>query len=259
MSLGKQINMAVMRRSVKQKVVGAAAVAALLAAASVAAVSATGQSNPPRHKHPHGLYAHRARAYDLAVAGEYLGLSATQLSSELAAGQSLAQIAGATSGKSAAGLTEALVAAHRAKLAAAGAKLPKRVAAEVNRAGGPGGARAAGIARGAHRRSAGARIAALFASPRRHGAVAAQYLGLAPAELESALHSGKTLAQVVEATPGKSQAGLIAALESARRSRVAAAASAGRISPAREAERLARLHKRVEAFVQRSFAGAGSP
>lgn len=252
--------MAVMQRSVKQKVVGAAAVAVLLAAGSIAAVSATGQSNPPRHRHAHERRAHRARAHDLAVAGEYLGLSTTQLSSELASGKTLAQIAGATSGKSAAGLTEALVAARRAKLAAAGAKLPRRVAAEVNRAGGPGGARAAGSAPGAHRRrSAGERLGALFASPRGAGAIAAQYLGLSVAQLRSDVRAGKTLAQVADATPGKSSAGLIAALESARRARLAAAASAGRLPPAREAKRLARLHKRAEALAQRSFAGTGSP
>ncbi len=251
--------MAVMRRSVKQKVVGAAAVVVLLAAGSIAAVSATGQSNPPRHEHAHQRRAHGARAHDLSVAAGYLGLSAAQLSGELASGKTLAQIAGATSGKSAAGLGEALIAAHRAKLAAAGAKLPQRVAAEIARAGGPGAGRAAGIARGSHRRSAGERIGALFASPRGPGTVAAQYLGLTPAQLQSDLRSGKTLAQVADATSGKSQAGLIAALESARRARVAAAASAGRIAPAREAKRLARLHKRAEAFVQRPFAGAGSP
>jgi hypothetical protein len=254
LSLGKRINMTVMRRSVKQKVVGAAAVAALLAAGSIAAVSATGQGNPPRHRHSHEHRAHRARAHDLAVAAGYLGVSSTQLSSELAAGKTLAQIADATSGKSAAGLTEALLAAHRAKLATAGAKLPQRVAAELARAGGPGGARA-----GKHRRSAGERIGALFASARGPGAVAARYLGVAPAELQSDLRSGKTLAQVAAATPSKSQAGLVAALESARRARFAAAASAGRVPASREAKRLARLHKRVEALVQRSFAGAGSP
>ena len=184
------------------------------------------------------------------MAAGYLGLSMTQLSSELASGKTLAQIADATSGRSASGLSEALVGAHRAKLAAAGAKLPQRVAAEITRAGGPGGA---------HRRNAGERIAALFASPRSAGTVAAQYLGIAAPQLRSELRSGKTLAQVADATSGKSQVGLIAALESARRTRVAAAASAGRIPPAREAKRLARLHKRAEAFVQRSFAGAGSP
>ena len=41
------------RRSVKQKVVAAAAVAALLAGGSIAAVSATGQSNPRKHAHAH--------------------------------------------------------------------------------------------------------------------------------------------------------------------------------------------------------------
>jgi hypothetical protein len=251
--------MASVRRSVKQKVVGAAAVAVLLAAGSIAAVSATGQSNPPRHRHSHRHAAHRARAHDLALAAGYLGLSTTQLSSELAAGKTLAQIAGATSSKSAAGLSEALVAAHRAKLAAAGARLPQRVAAEINRAGGPGGARAAANGRGEHRRSGAARIAALFAAPAGIGATAAHYLGVAPAQLQSGLRAGKTLAQIADATPGRSQAGLIAALDGARRARLAAATAAGRLPASRRAKRLSNVDKRVGALVARQFAGAGSP
>jgi hypothetical protein len=236
-SLGKRVKMAPMRRSVKQKVIGAAAVAVLLAAGSIAAVSATGQSNPAKHRHAH---ARRAHAHDLSVAAGYLGVTSAQLSSELSSGKTLAQIADATGGRSSAGLADSLVAAHRAKLAAAGAKLPQRIAAEINRAGGPARAGVAG-------RSGGTK------------AVAAHYLGVPSAQLRADLHAGKTLAQVADATPGKSTAGLIAALVSAKRAKVAAAAAAGRIPASREAKRLAHLDKRAGALVQRKFAGAGSP
>jgi hypothetical protein len=83
----------------------------------------------------------------MQLARSYLGLSATQLRSELRSGKTLAQLASTTSGKSEAGLIEALVAARKAQLAKevqAGsitpaqeqAKLPElvgRVSARVNR------------------------------------------------------------------------------------------------------------------------------
>jgi hypothetical protein len=233
-------------RGVKQKVVVGAAVAALLAGGSIAAVSAIGQGNPHKHAGAHrGL--HRGHARDLAAAAAYLGVSTSQLSAQLSTGKTLAQIADASEGKSAAGLTEALIAARKAQLSVVAAKLSQRVTAEVNRPGGPG-------------RPAGAsmRLTALFSAPARPGSVAADYLELSPARLQAQLRSGKTLAQVADATAGKSTAGLIDALVAARRSRLAAATAAGRLTQARQSKRLARLDKRMSALVQRQFAGAGS-
>jgi hypothetical protein len=251
------------RRSVKQKVMAAAAVAALLAGASLAAVSATGQSSPHRRAGSHGGFhdggafhhgAFGGRARDLAAAAAYLGVSQAQLSAALSSGKTLAQVADATSGKSAAGLTQTLLAMHRARLTAALARLPQRVAAEVNRAGGPGeGGRLAAPRTGA------ARLTALFAAPGGPGAVAAGYLGVAPAQLQARLRSGKTLAQVADATAGKSTAGLVDALVAARRAKLARATAAGRLSQARQAKRESKLQKRMNALVQRQFAGAGSP
>jgi hypothetical protein len=240
-----------MRRKVKQKVFGAAAVAALLAAGAIAAVSATGHSDVPKQRHAH-RQAHHGGMRQLAIAAGYLGVSPTQLSSELSAHKTLAQIADSTSGKSAAGLTAALVAARKARLAGAAAKLPQRVAAEINRVGGPGGA-------ATHGKAARHRVAALFAKPARVGAVAASYLDVAPQQLLADLLAGKTLAQVADATPGKSQAGLVSALTAARRAKVERAGAAGSGAAARRAKRLARLDKRTGALVQRQFAGAGSP
>lgn len=241
-------------RGVKQKVVVGAAVAALLAGGSIAAVSATGQSSPRRNAGAHHG-SHRGGARVLATAAGYLGISPAQLSSELSSGKTLAQVADATAGKSAAGLTEALVAARKARLASAAAKLSQRVAAEVNRAGGPSGARQRSAR---HRSTVAAPMDALFSTPKAYGALAAGYLGVAPARLKAQLRSGETLAQVADATAGKSQAGLVDALVAPRRSKLAVATAAGRLTQARQAKRLARLDKRMSALVQRQFAGAGS-
>jgi hypothetical protein len=92
---------------------------------------------------------------DLAAAATYLGVSQADLLTSLQSGKTLAQVAGATNGKTATGLIDALVAAGKAKLAAAvtagrfsqaqadqiAAGLTARVTAEVNGTGphGPGG------------------------------------------------------------------------------------------------------------------------
>jgi hypothetical protein len=52
---------------------------------------------------------------------------------------------------------------------------------------------------------------------------AAGYLGLSRAQLRSELKSGKSLAAIANATPGKSQAGLLEALESADRRKLVVA------------------------------------
>ena len=162
-----------MRRGLKQKVIAGAAAAALFAGGSVAAVSATGQSSPRKHSradrlgHRLGVGEHRGRARDLATAATYLGISPAQLSSELGSAKTLAQIADATPGKSAAGLTEALIAARRARLAAATAKLPQRVAAEISRAGGPAGAPSGRAARHRAGRLRQARLAKRLATLRK--------------------------------------------------------------------------------------------
>jgi hypothetical protein len=162
-----------MRRGLKQKVIAGAAAAALFAGGSVAAVSATGQSSPRKHSRAHGLGhrlgvgRHRGQARDLATAATYLGISPAQLSSELSPAKTLAQIADATPGKSAAGLTEALIAARKARLASATARLPQRVAVEISRAGGPAGATAGRAARDRAGRLRQARLAKRLATLRK--------------------------------------------------------------------------------------------
>jgi hypothetical protein len=169
--------------------------------------------------------AHENRGGPLATAATYLGLPATQLRSELQAGKSLAQIANATSGKSSAGLVNVLLAAGKDKLTKAQTNLPRRVNALVNRVQVP-----------------------------MQRATAASYLGLRRGQLAGELRSGKTLAQIANATSGKSAAGLIEAIVAARRSALAARVTAGSLTQAQADARLARLKSRVTTSVNRARA-----
>jgi len=239
-----------MTRGVRQKVIAAAGVAVLVAGGALAAVSATGQGNHVK-RGAHHRAAGRARSRDLATAATYLGLSPAELSRQLRGGETLAQIAAsAGSGRSVQGLTEALEAAKRAKLSKLVANLPKRVSAEVQRPGGPGGG---------PRVSARARLHALFTHRRRLGDAVAAYLSATPAQLERELASGKTLAQLAAATPGKSAAGLIAALVAAAQRAPAAVAAQAHRSAAQRASHETRLQRRVTRLTQRRFAGTGAP
>jgi hypothetical protein len=201
------------KRSLNQRLLIGVAVLAVLAGGTMAAVTA---ARGPAHRAPRG---------PLAVAASYLGVPATQLQGELRSGKSLAQIANATGGRSASGLIDALVASGRARLAAASATLPTRATALVDRAGGPAGARLPS---------------------------AASYLGLKPAELRGQLRAGKSLAQIAAATSGKSVAGLIETLVTARKATLAARVSAGAITQVQADARLATLTKRVTAAVNRT-------
>jgi energy-converting hydrogenase Eha subunit B len=223
-----------MSRLLKRKLALAVAIIAIVSGASIAAVSATGQGTPTKPGHARHA-GRRGAGRLLALAAGYLGLSPTQLSSELRSGKTLAQIANATSGKSEAGLIQAIVFARKAKLAKSAANLPNRVSAEVNRP---------------LRRMAATR------TKTRGGAHAAarDYLGLPAAQLRSELLAGKTLAQIADTTAGKSEAGLIEAIVAVKSGRLSAAVSAGRLTKASESARLTRLTARVKAIVNRKHA-----
>jgi hypothetical protein len=156
-----------MSQSLRHKIMVGAIVGVVLACGAVAAVAATGPSSGHRDAHPrlaadrgvrrHGRLAKTSRARRRAAfvarnylglpAATYLGLSAAQLQSELQSGKTLAQVAGETSGRSEAGLIEALVKARKERLAAAvtaglvkqaqasarEAAVTKRITALVNR------------------------------------------------------------------------------------------------------------------------------
>jgi ribosomal protein L10 len=78
---------------------------------------------------------------------------------------------------------------------------------------------------------------------------AAGYLGLTVAELRADLKAGKTLAQVADATPGKSADGLVQALVAAAKAKLDAAVAAGKITAAQESQVLSRLTTLVTAVV----------
>jgi hypothetical protein len=61
---------------------------------------------------------------------------------------------------------------------------------------------------------------------------AVAYLGLTPAQVQTDLAAGQTLAQIATATAGKSTAGLIAALVAAEKTEIAAKVAAGTITQA---------------------------
>jgi hypothetical protein len=145
----------------------------------------------------------------LDTAASYLGLAPADLASQLRSGKTLAQIAAATQGRSVQGLVDALVGAEKKGLADAVAakrltqaqadaianELPQRTSDFVNGAfrghGPPFGFRGG---RGDDMQ------------------VVADYLGTTVPSVLTQLMSGKTLAAIANATPGKSASGLIAAL-----------------------------------------------
>jgi hypothetical protein len=224
-----------LRRSARQKVFAAAAVAVVIAGGAFAAVSATGQGNGQRRIHArHGV--HRLHQRDLTAAAGYLGISTEQLEHELNSSGSLAQVAQAH-GKSTQGLIDAIVATRRTRLAEVAARLPGRVGTEVNDPARLPRAAAAGSLRLA----------------------AGGYLGITPSQLRDELRSGRTLAQIADATPGKSSAGLRGALVSARKARLARGVAAGKTTRERAARSEQRLDKRMSALLQRKFGRTGKP
>jgi hypothetical protein len=188
-------------------------------------------------------------AEELAAAATYLGLSQADLLTALQSGKTLAQIADATSGKSAAGLIDALVAAEKTELATAVAAgtitqaqsdqiastLSARVTARVN-----------GTAPEHGRHGFGGRG---FGQGGDDYTAAATYLGLTETALAAQLQAVKTLAQVADATSGKSAAGLIDALVAHETAELDAAVTAGRITQAQRDEMVPTLKARFTALV----------
>ena len=90
-----------------------------------------------------------------------------------------------------------------------------------------------------------------------HVQAAAQYLGLTRAQLVAELRQGKSLAQVATATPGRTVAGLKAALLTAHNAKIDAALAAGRIDAARADAASRFCCARIDALVERSFTPRG--
>jgi hypothetical protein len=174
------------------------------------ALAAKGHSQSKRVASAARSDAHHGPGDDLDAAAAYLGSTTDALLTQLQAGKTLAQVADATSGKSKAGLIAALVTHEKAELVDAvkagrltqsqadtvGATLTRRFTDFVNGvrpAMGPGG----------------------HGPGHDHGGgiqVAATYLGISLDSLRPQLEAGKTLAQIANATSGKSASGLIDAL-----------------------------------------------
>jgi hypothetical protein len=174
------------------------------------ALAAKGHSQSKRVASAARSDAHHGPGDDLDAAAAYLGSTTDALLTQLQAGKTLAQVADATSGKSKAGLIAALVTHEKAELVDAvkagrltqaqadtiGATLTQRFTDFVNGvrpAMGPGG----------------------HGPGHDHGGgiqVAATYLGISLDSLRPQLEAGKTLAQIANATSGKSASGLIDAL-----------------------------------------------
>jgi hypothetical protein len=110
----------------------------------------------------------------------------------------------------------------------------------------------------ASRRSARGRKVRSAGAPSETGAEAG-YLGVTQTQLRGELQTGRTLAQIAKATPGKSAAGLVDALVSARAKQLSAAVGAGRLPAAQEKRRLARLRKRIEDRIDRPPGYVGLP
>lgn len=229
-----------MRGKWRYKVMFAVAIAALVAGGASALAKSSARHSHTRHAHASIGHGHSRHGGVLAVAAGYLGLTRTQLRHELRIHHTLAQVAEATSGRSAAGLIAALASAKASKLQAAVANgklsqakesaeqatMMKRATAAVERP------RALGVANG-------------------ELAIAASYLGVSSTQLRHERRAGQSLAELADARAGKSAAGLIDAIVS-HNAKLAGAASSSKLSPASKKRTLAQLRRRVTVSVERA-------
>lgn len=181
----------------------------------------------------------------LQAAAGYLGVSASTLKGDLRSGQSLADVAGKTSGKSAGELVNVLVDQQKSRLDAAvtagkltqaqedriTSNLQQRITELVN-------AKPPARGRGFGHPGAGGLLQA-----------AAGYLGVPASTLADDLRSGKTLADVANSTDGKSADGLVTALVTQRKSQLDAAVAAGKLTQTQEDRITSNLRQRITALV----------
>ena len=190
-----------------------------------------------------------------AAVATYLGLTDSQIMTQLQSGKSLSDIATAQ-GKSISGLKDAIVAAMTSALdadVAAGkitsaqeqtrlADFTSHVADLISNTGGPGHGGPGGP--GGH-----------------HGtppfaAAVATYLGLTDAQVKTQLQSGKTLAEIAVAQ-GKTSTGLQDVIVTAITADLDAAVTAGKLTAAQETSMLAGLKTHVADIVTHSGPPAG--
>jgi len=148
------------------------------------------------------------------AAATYIGITEAELRTELGTDKSLADVAVAH-GKTRDGLIAALTAAQQQDIAALVDE--KGVGARPNPANGFGPG--PGFGRGPGDKVTGDSLAA-----------AATYLGTTEADLQTKIRAGQTLAQIANATAGKSRDGLLNALVADATAKIDAAQTAGTIT-----------------------------
>jgi hypothetical protein len=223
-----------MRNRTSQIIIAIAAIAVIVGVI-IAVASPSGHSRSSDKSHAHVA---RKGTGAVLVTADYLGITRAQVRAETRTGHTLAEIADARSGKSAAGLIDALVSARAPAVEAAAAqgKLSKTATA----------ARLAALRAVAIARVNGERAAGGTAIP-----AAARYLGLSVNQLREKQRAGHSLAEIADASSGKSSAGLTAVLVSSQRSAIAAAEATGLLTSVQAQARRATLPARVARAVDR--------
>lgn len=170
----------------------------------------------------------------VTAAANYIGITEAQLRTELGTDKSLADVAIAH-GKTRDGLIAALTAAQQQDIATLVDQ--KGIGARPNPANGPG----PGFGRGPGDRVTGDSEAA-----------AAAYLGTTEADLETKVRAGQTLAQIANATAGKSRDGLVNALVADATAKIDAAQKAGTVTADQATQLKANLSTRIAQLVDRT-------
>jgi hypothetical protein len=167
------------------------------------------------------------------AAATHIGITEAQLRTELGNDKSLADVAIAH-GKTRDGLIAALTAAQQQDIATLVDQ--KGIGARPNPANGFGPG--PGFGRGPGPNVTGDSLAA-----------AATYLGTTAADLETKMRAGQTLAQIANATAGKSRDGLLSALVADATAKIDAAQTAGWITADQATQLKSNLSTRLGQFV----------
>jgi hypothetical protein len=167
------------------------------------------------------------------AAATYIGITEAQLRTELGTDKSLADVAIAH-GKTRDGLIAALAAAQQQQIATLVDQ--KGIGAGPNPANGYGPG--PGFGRGPGDKVTGDSLAA-----------AATYLGTTEADLQTKIRAGQTLAQIANATAGKSRDGLLNALVADATAKIDAAQTAGKITADQATQLKANLSTRLAQLV----------
>jgi DNA-binding protein Fis len=221
-----------MRGNTRRNLLLSLAAAVVLIGLIIAATSGGGKHSPKAGRLPSAGSA----GGDVQLAADYLGISRRELRARLRDGQSMAEVADATRGKSAQGLIADLIAHRQAALSASPAseretlaRARAQIVAEAIRARGRAG----------------------------QAQTAAAYMGISLTALRARLRAGESLAQAAAAV-GKSRAGLIDALVSVKAGRLHTALAEHAINRKQEQAALGSLRRRTaQAVDQRATASAG--